>query len=106
MIATRFPDPTLYVLTSESNQVACRIHGCSQDKRLFFGSLESGRAAILLVGAGRQVLATYNWGTDERDVGKSENTRNGREVKSNWTSGFPLPLTSSMRPVCPWTMRG
>jgi hypothetical protein len=60
---TRFPDATLYVLTSESNQVRVEFTDARSDKS-FFGSLESGRAAILLVGADGKLLATYNWGTD------------------------------------------
>jgi len=58
-----FPDATLYVLTSESNQVRAEFTD-ARSGRSYSGSLESGRAAILLVGADGKLLANYNWETN------------------------------------------
>lgn len=57
---TRFPDATLYVITSESNQMAVSFEDARSGKKLV-GSLEPGRAAMMLVGADGKVIATYNW---------------------------------------------
>ena len=57
---TRLPDATLYVLTSESNQVAIAFHDVRSGKD-FSGRLESGRAALLLVSAEGKIITSYNW---------------------------------------------
>ncbi len=57
---TQYPNATLYVITSESN----REHVDFKDVRSgreFTGTLASGRATILLVGADGKLLATFNW---------------------------------------------
>ncbi|MGH9350972.1 MAG: hypothetical protein ACRD2G_02225, partial [Terriglobia bacterium] len=57
---TRFPDATLYVLTSESTgkQVSFRDKVSGKE---FTGQIDPGRAALLLVGHQGQMLASYNW---------------------------------------------
>jgi hypothetical protein len=60
---TRFPDATLYVVTSESNQTQLNFTDVRSGKS-FSGKLYSGRAAILLIGVDGKLLATYAWGTD------------------------------------------
>jgi hypothetical protein len=60
---TRFPDVTLYVVTSESNETQLIFTDVRSGKS-FSGKLHSGRAAILLVGTDGKLLATYNWGTN------------------------------------------
>jgi hypothetical protein len=57
---TQFPDATLYVVTSESNREQVEFKDV-RSGREFTGTLASGRAAILLVGAGGKLLATFNW---------------------------------------------
>jgi hypothetical protein len=57
---TQFPKATLYVITSESNREQVEFKDARSGKE-FSGTLTSGRAAILLVGADGQLLATYNW---------------------------------------------
>ena len=57
---TRFPDATLYVLTSESNQKQVSFDDVRSGKH-FAGMLQNGRAALLLVGADGGLLSTYNW---------------------------------------------
>jgi len=57
---TRFPEATLYVLTSESNQAQLDFTDVRSGKR-FAGTLAGGRAAILLVGVDGRLLAAYNW---------------------------------------------
>ncbi len=57
---TRFPDATLYVITSESNQTEVNFVDVRSGKR-FAGALASGRAAILLVAADGRLLASYDW---------------------------------------------
>jgi len=57
---TRFPDATLYVLTSESNQMQVSFDDVRSGKHIA-GMLENGRAALLLVGADGKLLSTYNW---------------------------------------------
>ena len=60
---TRFPDSTLYVITSESNQKQVSFDDARSGKH-FAGSLESGSAAIMLIGADGKVLSTYNWSSE------------------------------------------
>ncbi len=57
---TKFPEATLYVITSESNRHEVNFEDVRSGKR-FSGTLASGRAAILLVAADGRVLASYNW---------------------------------------------
>jgi Beta-galactosidase len=57
---TRFPKATLYVLTSESNQIAVAFHDARSGKD-FSGRLESGRAALLLVSDEGKLIGSYNW---------------------------------------------
>jgi hypothetical protein len=57
---TRFPEATLYVITSESNQTQVNFEDMRSGKR-FAGTLASGRAAILLVGTDGRLIAAYNW---------------------------------------------
>jgi len=57
---TRFPNATLYVVTSESNQTGFDFTDLRSSKS-FSGRLTSGRAAILLVGADGRILTAYNW---------------------------------------------
>lgn len=57
---TRFPDATLYVLTSESSQMQISFNDV-RSGRHFAGTLQNGRAALLLVGADGRLLSTYNW---------------------------------------------
>jgi hypothetical protein len=57
---TLFPDATLYVLTSESNQTHVDFTD-ARSARQFAGTLESGHAAILLVGTDGKVVSSYRW---------------------------------------------
>jgi hypothetical protein len=57
---TVFPLATLYVLTSESNRQQVAFDDV-RSGRHFAGRLESGSAAMLLVGINGKVLAAYNW---------------------------------------------
>jgi hypothetical protein len=57
---TRFPHATLYVLTSESDQAEVTFRDQASGKE-FNGTLEPGRAALLLIGEDGAVLASYNW---------------------------------------------
>ena len=57
---TQYPEATLYVITSESNREQVDFTDVRSGKE-FLGTLASGRAAILLVGADGKLLATFNW---------------------------------------------
>jgi hypothetical protein len=57
---TEFPQATLYVVTSESNQQQVEFTD-SRSGRQFSGTLPTGRAALLLVGSDGKLLAAYNW---------------------------------------------
>ena len=57
---TRFPEATLYVLTSESNQKQVSFHDERSGKD-FSGQLDPGRAALLLINTEGKLIATYNW---------------------------------------------
>jgi hypothetical protein len=57
---TQFPNATLYVLTSESNLRQVSFTDV-RSGRQFAGTLESGKASILLVGADGKLLSAYNW---------------------------------------------
>jgi hypothetical protein len=56
----RFPQATLYVLSSETNQPGISFHDERSGKQ-FSAQLQPGRAALLLVGEKGDVLASYNW---------------------------------------------
>jgi hypothetical protein len=58
---TRFPHATLYVVTSESDKsadISFRDQVSGQD---FSGKIDSGHAAMLLVGDNGRILASYGW---------------------------------------------
>jgi hypothetical protein len=57
---TRFPEATLYVLSSESNQEAVSFTDQKSGK-LISGELSPGRTALLLIGKDGADLADYNW---------------------------------------------
>lgn len=57
---TEFPQATLYVITSESNQQKVEFTDSRSGKQ-FVGTLPPGRAALLLVGAQGKLLSSYNW---------------------------------------------
>lgn len=57
---TQYPDATLYVITSESNQEQVNFKDM-RSGRQFAGTLASGRAALLLVGGNGKLLSVYNW---------------------------------------------
>jgi hypothetical protein len=57
---TRYPNTTLYVLTSESSQQDVSFQDLRSGRK-FSGTLPSGRSALLLVGTDGKLLATYNW---------------------------------------------
>jgi len=57
---TRFAHATLYVLTSESSGSEVSFTDVASGKN-FSGTLEPGRAALLLVGNDGRVIASYNW---------------------------------------------
>jgi hypothetical protein len=63
---TRFPKATLYVITSESNQQQVEFEDVRSGSR-FAGTLASGRAAILLVGADGKLLSAYDWAAHSSD---------------------------------------
>jgi hypothetical protein len=57
---TRFPDATLYVITSESNRQQVNFTDVRSGK-VFAGTLPGGQAAILLVGKDGRLISAYNW---------------------------------------------
>jgi hypothetical protein len=57
---TRFPDATLYVITSESNRQQVNLTDVRSGKS-FAGMLPGGQAAILLVGKDGRLISAYNW---------------------------------------------
>ncbi|HYW46417.1 MAG TPA: beta-galactosidase [Bryobacteraceae bacterium] len=57
---TRFPHATLYVLTSESARQDVSFRD-QRSGKTFSGSLDAGRAALLLIGDDGAQLAAYNW---------------------------------------------
>jgi hypothetical protein len=62
MIApTRFPHATLYVITSESSRSSDIIFRDQLSKKEFYGRLDPGRAAILLIDEKGNLAAAYNW---------------------------------------------
>jgi hypothetical protein len=60
---TRFPDATIYVVTSESNQTKVDLTDV-RSGRSFHGELHAGRAAILMVGQDGKLLSKFNWSTN------------------------------------------
>lgn len=57
---TLLPDATLYVLTSETNNTAVEFRD-GRSRKTFTGTLEPGRAALLMVGTDGRLLAQYHW---------------------------------------------
>jgi hypothetical protein len=57
---TSYPSATLYVVTSESDQHQVSFKDVRSGRDLN-GHLDSGRAALLLVGNDGKLLSTYNW---------------------------------------------
>jgi hypothetical protein len=57
---TLLPHATLYVLTSETNETSVSFQDARSGKS-FNGSLEPGRAALLLVGEDGKLITSYNW---------------------------------------------
>ncbi len=57
---TSYPDATLYVLTSETQERVVVFRDARSGKE-FSGQLAAGRAALLLVGADRKLIASYRW---------------------------------------------
>lgn len=66
---TLYPDATLYVLTSESNQSQVSFEDFRSGKH-FAGRLENGHAAILLVGKDGKILSSYHW-NGEKEQGSN-----------------------------------
>lgn len=58
---TRFPHATLYVITSESEEPSDVFFQDRLSGKTFSGKLNSGHAAILLVGENGDVWAAYGW---------------------------------------------
>ncbi len=58
---TRFPDSTLYVLTSETAAARTVSFRDNRSGQTFSGSLAPGRAALLLIGKNGKLLASYGW---------------------------------------------
>jgi hypothetical protein len=57
---TLFPHATLYLLTSETNLTAVSFHD-QRSGQSFTGSLDPGRAALLLIGDDGKLIANYRW---------------------------------------------
>ena len=57
---TEYAHATLYVLTSETAREAISFQD-NRSGRTFHGTLEAGRAALLLVGTDGKLLASYGW---------------------------------------------
>jgi hypothetical protein len=57
---TRYPQATMYVLTSETDTTSIAFTDKRSGKS-FTGKLDAGRAALLLVGEDGQLLANYEW---------------------------------------------
>lgn len=58
---TRFPDSTLYVLTSETAAARTASFRDNRSGKTLTGTLAPGRAALLLVGTDGKLLARYGW---------------------------------------------
>ncbi|WP_158945471.1 beta-galactosidase [Granulicella sp. S190] len=59
---TSYPDATLYVLTSETQQRTITFRDSRSGKN-FSGDLAPGRAAMLLVETNGRLIASYHWST-------------------------------------------
>ena len=57
---TLLPHATLYVLTSETNETGIAFRD-QRSGKTFTGTLEPGRAALLLVGERGSLIASYRW---------------------------------------------
>ncbi len=57
---TQYPDATLYVITSETNQKKVDFTDLRSGKHVT-GSLAKGEAAIVLIGKDGKLISTYNW---------------------------------------------
>ncbi|MGD0911025.1 MAG: hypothetical protein ABR928_03975 [Terracidiphilus sp.] len=57
---TAYPDATLYVVTSESDQTKVDFTDVRSGKHLT-GSLENGEAAIVLIGKDGRLISSYHW---------------------------------------------
>jgi hypothetical protein len=57
---TSYPDTTLYVLTSETQERVVVFRDI-RSGREFSGQLAARRAALLLVGADGKLIASYHW---------------------------------------------
>lgn len=57
---TLLPKATLYVLTSETNTTRVEFRD-ARSHETFSGTLQAGRAAIVLVGTNGKLLASYHW---------------------------------------------
>ena len=57
---TQYPDATLYVITSESDQKIVDFTDVRSGKHLT-GTLQNGEAAIVLIGKDGKLIASYNW---------------------------------------------
>jgi hypothetical protein len=57
---TRYPNATLYVLTSESNRSDVSFQDLRSGKK-FAGTVPAGGAALLLVGGDGKLITSYNW---------------------------------------------
>jgi hypothetical protein len=57
---TMFPNATLYVVTSESNQHAVTFTD-ARSGHTFAGTLQPGSAAILLIGTDGKLISSWNW---------------------------------------------
>jgi hypothetical protein len=62
---THFPQATLYVVTSETEEPRINFKDEASGKE-FSAQLPSGRAALLLVGKNGNLLASYNWNTPSK----------------------------------------
>jgi hypothetical protein len=58
---TRFPDSTLYVVTSETLDPGEISFRDERSGKQLNGKLQPGRAALLLVSTAGELLASYNW---------------------------------------------
>lgn len=57
---TEYPDATLYVITSETDEKAVDFTDLRSGKHLT-GSLQNGETAIVLIGKDGKLISSYNW---------------------------------------------
>lgn len=72
---TLFPNATLYVLASESNQTEINFKDLRSGTTIS-GTLPTGRAALLLLGTNGKTLATYHWSYRSQPPFETEAIRN------------------------------